>query len=252
MLNQLFLLVFMCFSVLFMNSATFHMKSAVIHENQQNQVNMCAYLHHLHIHAPPNTTKIWDIPSWPFLCTVWKPRSKWEICVESAVFVAFQVLTSAFHLLFTKSATFHAKSTTFHENQQNQVSMCVYMHHLHTRTCTTCTAKYHQNIRYTVPSWHSLCTLWKTRSKWEICVESAVFVGFQWKHSTFVHAKFMSFMVVTKYMSFVYNERPDIGHIELIFKVHVLGHTYMQSLKFLLSNLWPTGPHTRQCQGSWR
>ena len=34
------------------------MKSATFHENQQNQVNMCVYIHHLHIHAPhapPNT-----------------------------------------------------------------------------------------------------------------------------------------------------------------------------------------------------
>ena len=51
-LNQLFLLLFRsAFHVLFMKSATFH-------ENKQNQVNMCVYMHHLHIHAPPNTTKI--------------------------------------------------------------------------------------------------------------------------------------------------------------------------------------------------
>ena len=46
--------------VLFTKSTTFHMKST-FHENQQNQVNMCVYMHHLHIHAPhapPNTIKI--------------------------------------------------------------------------------------------------------------------------------------------------------------------------------------------------
>ena len=46
-LNQVFLLFFRCFLVLLMKSATFH-------ENKQNQVNICVYMHHLHIHAPPN------------------------------------------------------------------------------------------------------------------------------------------------------------------------------------------------------
>ena len=55
-LNQLFLLLF---SDVFIESAGFHTKSTTFHENQQNQVNMCVYMYHLHIHAPPNTTKIW-------------------------------------------------------------------------------------------------------------------------------------------------------------------------------------------------
>ena len=59
--------------------------------------------------------------------------------------------------------------------------------------------------------WPSLWTLWKTRSKWKICVESAVFVAFHMK-STFLgafHKKhmlfiivIMSFRVITKYRSF--------------------------------------------------
>ena len=31
------------------------MKSATLHENKQNQVNMKVYMHHLNMHAPPNT-----------------------------------------------------------------------------------------------------------------------------------------------------------------------------------------------------
>ena len=49
------------------------------------------------------------------------------------VLFTFQVCFSlfmCFSVLFTKSTSFHIKSTTFHENQQNQVNMCVYMYHL--------------------------------------------------------------------------------------------------------------------------
>ena len=63
-LNQLFLLLFRCFNafhILFMKSAIFHTKGGNFYENKQNWVNMCVYMHYLHIHAPyalPNTTKI--------------------------------------------------------------------------------------------------------------------------------------------------------------------------------------------------
>ena len=99
---------------------------SVLNENQQNQVNMCfctiyTYMHH---QIPPKFF------SWPFH-VLWKTRSKWEICVESVVFVVFHVLFSPFHVLFMKSITFHTKSANFHEKKQNQVNMCVYMYHLH-------------------------------------------------------------------------------------------------------------------------
>ena len=51
-----------------------------------------------------------------------------QVCFS--LFMCFSLL-SAFHVLFTKSTSFHIKRTTFHENQQNQVNMCVYMYHLH-------------------------------------------------------------------------------------------------------------------------
>ena len=51
---------FCCFSCAFHRKCWFSCtKSTTFHENQQNQVNMCVYMYHLHIHAPPNTTKIW-------------------------------------------------------------------------------------------------------------------------------------------------------------------------------------------------
>ena len=50
--------VFVAFHVLFIESAGFHAKSTTFNKNQQDQVNMCVYMYHLHIHPPPNTTKI--------------------------------------------------------------------------------------------------------------------------------------------------------------------------------------------------
>ena len=61
-----------------------------------------------------------------------------NLCFESAVFVAFRVL-------FIESAGFHAKSTTFHENQQKQVNVCIHVPFTHTGT-----TKYHQNMIYLV------------------------------------------------------------------------------------------------------
>ena len=43
---------FCCFSMLFTKNASFHKKSMTFHENHQNQINMCVYMYHLHIHAP--------------------------------------------------------------------------------------------------------------------------------------------------------------------------------------------------------
>ena len=147
---------FCCFSVLFMKSAAFHTKSTDYHENQQNQVNMCVYMHHLHIHAPTNTTKIQDIPSWPSLCTLWKTRPKWEIVLNQLFFLF------AFQYFSWKAPVFIQKSTDYHENQQNQVNMCAYMHHLHIHAPHA-----PQNMIYLVglPS----VLLWNTRPKWDLC-----------------------------------------------------------------------------------
>ena len=119
-LNQMFLLLFMCFSekvLVFIQKVPLCMKT---NKTRSICVYTCTIYTYMHHQILPK----YDIPSWPSLCTLWKTRSKWEICVESDVFVAF-------HVLFIKSAGFHAKSTTFHEKQQNQVNMCVYMYHLH-------------------------------------------------------------------------------------------------------------------------
>ena len=51
-----------------------------------------------------------------------------QVCFSCAFHFSGVLFT--FHVLFIKSTSFHIKSTTFHENQQNQVNMCVYMYHL--------------------------------------------------------------------------------------------------------------------------
>ena len=120
--------VFRCFSCAFHEKHHFSYKKCHFSWKQTKPGQYVCIHVHLHIHTPhlhhqiPPKYKIYL--SWPSLCTLWNTRSKWEICVESAVFVAF-------HVLFIESAGFHTKSATFHENQQNQVNMCVYMHHLH-------------------------------------------------------------------------------------------------------------------------
>ena len=86
-----------------------------IHTPHVSPKTYIPYMHHIHIHAPPNTcalrntTKILDIPIWPSLCTLWNTRSKWAICVESAVF-------GAFHCAFHFSGAFHENCNAFHEN----------------------------------------------------------------------------------------------------------------------------------------
>ena len=60
----------------------------------------------------------------------------------------FLLLFRCFSCAFNKKCHFSYKSTSFHENTQNQVNM-VYIHVPFTHTCTTCTTKYHQNITYT-------------------------------------------------------------------------------------------------------
>ena len=100
------------------------------------------------IHVPFThtcTTKYqpkYDIPSWPSLCTLWKTRSKWEICVESDVFVVFQVLFMCFSW---KAPLFIQKVPLFMKTNKTR-SICVYTCTIYTHTCTT---KYHQNITYT-------------------------------------------------------------------------------------------------------
>ena len=92
---------------------------------------MCVYMYHLHIHAlhtPPNTTLLYNTPG----------QNK-----RSMLNQLFLLIFSTFH----RKCWFHTKSATFHENQQNQVNMCVYMYHLYLHTCTT---TYQQKMIYLV------------------------------------------------------------------------------------------------------
>ena len=101
-------------------------------------------MHHLHIHAPPITTKykiyLVDLP---FVLYERSGQNETSV-LNQLFFVAFRCFSCA----FDESITFYTRSATFHENQQNQVNMCLYMHYLHIYAPPN-TTNYHQNIRYT-------------------------------------------------------------------------------------------------------
>ena len=125
-LNQLF---FVAFQVLFM---CFSWKSATFHENQENQVNMCVYMHHLHIHAPPITTKykiyLVDLPS-----VLYERSGQNETSVLNQLFLW---LSGAFHVLLMKAPLFIQEVPLFMKTKKTR-SICVY-------TCTIYTYMHHQ------------------------------------------------------------------------------------------------------------
>ena len=110
-LNQLFLLFFRCFSCTFHEKHHwFHTKSATFNENQQDQVNMCVYMYHLYIHAPPNQQHIMiylvDLP-----CVLYeRPGQNKRPVLNQLIFVAFQIFSGDFHIFFIKNTTVHTKS----------------------------------------------------------------------------------------------------------------------------------------------
>ena len=54
------------------------------------------------------------MPSWPYLCTLWKTKSKWEISVNNMFFSAFQWNAQCFSV---KCAVYEMRSA-FHWNAQ--------------------------------------------------------------------------------------------------------------------------------------
>ena len=124
-LNQMFLLFFMCFSekvLVFMEKVPHFMKT---NKTMSICVYICTIYTYMHHQVPPK----YDIPSWPSLCTLWMTRSKWKICVGSAVFVVFLVLFSASHVLFMKSEPLFIQKVPLFMKTNKAMSICVY-------TCT--------------------------------------------------------------------------------------------------------------------
>ena len=138
--------LFMCFSLFsaFMKSASFHTKSTTFYENQQNHVNMCVYMHHLHIihHQIPPKYKIYlvGLPS-----VLYERPGQNKRSVESAGF--FWLLFRYFSCAFHEKCHFSYKKCHFSWKQTKPGQyMCI--HAPFTHICTTRTAKYHQNITY--------------------------------------------------------------------------------------------------------
>ena len=140
------------FSVFFMKSASFYTKGVTFHENQQNQVNMCVYMYHLHIHAPPNTTKIY-IYLVGLLSVLYETQIQNERSVLNQLgFFLFFCFCFCFSVLFMcfshKVPLFIHKVPLFTKTKPGQY-VCI--HAPCTHTCTTCNTKYYHNIRYTFP-----------------------------------------------------------------------------------------------------
>ena len=134
--------------------------------------SICVYTCTIYTYMHHQIPSKYDIPSWPSLGTLWKTRSN-ERSVLNQLFLLFFMCFSVLFLYFSwKASLFIQRMPTFMRKNKTR-SICVY-------TCTIYTYMHHQiPPKYDLASWPSLCTLWKTRSKWEICVESAVFVVFQ-------------------------------------------------------------------------
>ena len=100
---------------------------------------MCAYMQHIHIHAPPNTHVHHQIPPKYKIYLVGLPSVLYERpgqnerCVESAVLVLF----STFLVLFMKMPLFIEKVPLFMKtNKTRSICVCTctiytYMHHMH-------------------------------------------------------------------------------------------------------------------------
>ena len=167
--------LFIPFHVIFMKSTTFHAKSATFYEKKNWTRSICVYtctiytyMLHFHHQIPPKY-KIYlvGLPSVLYDTPGQNERSVfWISC--------FCCFSCAFH----RRCWFLYKKYHISWKHNKTRSICVY-------TCTIYTYMHHQiPPKYDIPSWPSLGTLWKTRSKWEICVESAVFVVFRcfsWK-----------------------------------------------------------------------
>ena len=160
-LIQLFLLFFRCFSVLLMYfswKAPLFMKTNKTRSICMYTCTIYTYMHHLHHQIPPKY-KIYlvGLPSVLYKTPGQNEKSVfWISC--------FCCFSCAFH----RKCWFSCKK--YHISwKPTKSGQCVY-------TCTIYTYRHHQiPPKYDIPSWPSLCTLWKTRSKWQTCVDSAVF-----------------------------------------------------------------------------
>ena len=147
-LNQLFLLFFRCFSVLFMKSAPLVIHKVPLFMKTNKTMSICVYTctiytykNHIHHQIPPKY-KIYlvGIPS-----VLYKTPGQNKRSVLNQLFCCFSVL-------FIESAGFIQKVPLFMKSNKTR-SICVY-------TCTIYTYMHHHiPAKNDIPSWLSLCTL---------------------------------------------------------------------------------------------
>ena len=166
--------IFRFFSLLFMKSAPLFIQKVPLFMKTNKTMSICVYTctiyTYIHHQIPPKY-KIYLVG----LPSVLYKTGKNKRSMLNQLFLLILVL-------FIESAGFIQKVPLFGKNNKTR-SICVYM-------CTIYTYMHHHiPTKNDIPSWPSLWTLWKTRSKWETCVKSDVFVVFQsfsWKAPLFI------------------------------------------------------------------
>ena len=131
-LNQLFLLLFRCFSCAFHEKfTTVHTKSTTVSWKQTKHVNMCVYMHHLHMHAHMHH----QIPPKYKIYLVGLPSVLYETPGQnkrSVLNQLFLLLFSAFH----RKCWFSYKKCHFSWKQTKPGQyVCIHAPFIH--TCTT-------------------------------------------------------------------------------------------------------------------
>ena len=124
-----------------MKSTTFHTKSATFHENKQDQVNMCVYIYHQI--SPKYNIYLVGLPS-----VLYERPGQNERPMLNQLFLLLFRFFQCFSHTFYEKCHFSYKKWQFLW-KQTKLSQYVCIHAPFTHTCTTCTTKHHQNIRYT-------------------------------------------------------------------------------------------------------
>ena len=152
--------------------------------SMKDQIKMWVYIHHIHIHAPPNTTKRYlhhQIPPKNKICLVGLTSELYERPDQYERFL----LNNMFLVLFSEKCWKVLKSTEKHSAFQWKVQL-MKAQCFSVKSATLFSEK----------CWKVQCFSVKSTVD-EKCS------AFQWKALRF-SSKFMSFWVITKYRSFVY------------------------------------------------
>ena len=201
-LNQLFLRFSGAVSCAFDKSTTFYTRSTTLHENLQNQVNMCVYMHYLHIHAPPNTTKYHQLIRYTLLAFPLYSM-KDQVKMRHPCWIScFCCFSGAFHVFLMKALLFIQEVPLFFMKKchfswkPTKPGQYVCIHALFTHTCTT---KYDQiPLKYKIYFAGFPSVLYERPGQNEISVLNQLFMWLFRYFSCAFHEKVPLFMKTNK------------------------------------------------------